>query len=358
MNRWRWSWGIRISAPGTPAPGVPSPPAITGSSSRRPPARPGPSSWPWPRNGWPARWSVWSVKNGVVSDRDRPTVRVTYGELTAGRIIERHLAELPPLKPASAYTTSGRPFLRRDAIDKVLGKARFAGDIRLPGMLYARILRPPAHGAKLRRVDTAAAEAMKEIRVIRDGDLIAVLHPHMDGAARALSRIQADWDLPKTGIDDRTIFDHLLANAPAPVIAAEAGQPCRGRSPRQDHPGGDLPQQLRGPCAHGDPHGPGQYGRRQNHGLGLDPVPLPAPGPGGPGPGHGPGQGPHHHPLCGRGVRRQVGLGPGGGGGPAGQNFRKAGHGRLDPGGGVLLRHLPARCGGQDPLRARRRRAA
>ena len=170
------------------------------------------------------------VRNGVISDRDRPTARVTYGELTAGRIIERHIKDLPPLKPSSEYTTSGRPFLRRDAIDKVLGKARFAGDIRLPGMLYARILRPPAHGARLRRVDTSAAEAMKEVRVIRDGDLIAVLHSHMDGAATALSRIRAEWDLPKTGIDDRTIFDHLLANAPAPVTAGEAGNLVEGEA--------------------------------------------------------------------------------------------------------------------------------
>ena len=46
--------------------------------------------------------------------------------------------------------------LRRDAHDKVTGKAQFAGDIRLPGMLYAKILRPPAHGAKLKSVDTDA----------------------------------------------------------------------------------------------------------------------------------------------------------------------------------------------------------
>jgi len=199
-----------------------------------------------------------SVKNGVVSDRERPTVRVTYGELTAGRIIERHLAKLPPLKPASAYTTSGRPFLRRDAIQKVLGKARFAGDIRLPGMVYARILRPPAHGAKLRRVDTSRAETMKETHVIRDRDLIAVLHPHMDGAARALALIQADWDLPKTGIDDQTIFDHLLANAPAPVIASEAGSLAKGEARAKTILEETYLNSYVGPCTHGDPHGPGK----------------------------------------------------------------------------------------------------
>ena len=46
---------------------------------------------------------------------------------------------------------------RLDARAKVTGAALYAGDIRLPGMLYARILRPPMHGAKLSSVDTAAA---------------------------------------------------------------------------------------------------------------------------------------------------------------------------------------------------------
>jgi isoquinoline 1-oxidoreductase len=154
--------------------------------------------------------------------------RVTYGELTAGKIIERHLKDLPSLKPASEYTISGRSYLRRDAFEKVTGKARYTADIRLPGMVYARILRPPAHGAKRLRVDTSTAERMKDVQVIRDGDLIAVLHPHPDGAAKALDSIKADFDLPDTGINDETIFKHLLANAPEPVVASEAGNPKEG----------------------------------------------------------------------------------------------------------------------------------
>ena len=48
----------------------------------------------------------------------------------------------------------GRSPQRLDASEKVTGAAKYAGDIRLPGMLYARLLRPPAHGATLTRVDT------------------------------------------------------------------------------------------------------------------------------------------------------------------------------------------------------------
>ena len=168
------------------------------------------------------------TENGLIFDRNRPMSRVTYGELTAGKIIERHLKDLPPVKLASEYTISGKPYLRRDAFDKVTGRAQYTADIRLPGMVYARILRPPAHGARRLSVDTSAAERMKDAQVVRDGDLIAVLHPHPDGAAKALDSIKADFDLPDTGINDETIFKHLLANAPEPVVASEAGNSKEG----------------------------------------------------------------------------------------------------------------------------------
>ncbi len=117
----------------------------------------------------------------------------------------------------------GKSYLRRDANEKVTGKAQYAGDIRLPGMVYAKILRPPAHGARLKSVDTSAAERMKGIRVIRDGDLIAVVHERPDEAEKALAEISAQFVMPKTGIDEKNIFDHLLKVAPEPEIASQGG---------------------------------------------------------------------------------------------------------------------------------------
>ncbi|MBW1799989.1 MAG: xanthine dehydrogenase family protein molybdopterin-binding subunit [Deltaproteobacteria bacterium] len=169
-----------------------------------------------------------TTKDGVVFDRFRPMNRVTYGRLTAGKIIERQLKDLPPLKPASAFTISGKSYLRRDSLEKVTGRAQYAGDIRFPGMVYARILRPPAHGAKLTGVDTSTAEKMSGVQIIRDGDMIAVLHQYPDVAEKALNAIKARFDLPSTGIDDDTIFEHLLRKAPRPTIAAEAGDLKRG----------------------------------------------------------------------------------------------------------------------------------
>ena len=163
------------------------------------------------------------TKGGVVFDKTQPHHRVTYGRLTRGKIIEKRLKKLPPLKPASEFTVMGKPYLRRDAHEKVTGKAHYAGDIRLPGMVYAKILRPPAHGATLRSVDTSAAERMRGVHVIRDGDLIAVLHEYPDEAEKALVEINAQFDMPKTDIDERNIFDHLLKRAPKPAIASKGG---------------------------------------------------------------------------------------------------------------------------------------
>src|SRR4030067_304172 len=100
-------------------------------------------------------------------------------------MIERHIEPKPPVKPPSEYAIVGRPADRKDAVLKATGKAQYAGDVRLPGMLYARILRPPAHGAKLKRIDLSGAERTEGARIIQDGDMIAVLHSSVDLAEGA-----------------------------------------------------------------------------------------------------------------------------------------------------------------------------
>ena len=166
---------------------------------------------------------------GGISDRERPHKRVSYGELTRGRVMERHLKGVPPLKPFSEYTISGKPYLRRDAREKVTGEARFAGDIRLPGMLYAKIVRPHAHGARPIRIDTSAAEGIANVRIVRDKELVAVLHPYPDIAQQALASIEAQYTMPQTGINHENIFDHLLENAPPAAVASQAGDLEQGR---------------------------------------------------------------------------------------------------------------------------------
>jgi nicotinate dehydrogenase subunit B len=163
------------------------------------------------------------VRNGLVQDRDNPNKQVTYGRLAQGKIIERHLIPKPAPKPISQYRVVGKSSLGKDGVLKVTGKARYAGDVPLPNMLYASILRPPAHGAKLKNLDTSGIEKDREVRLVRDGDLIAVLHPFPDGAEKALSRIKAEWDVPRSDLDPKTIYPHLLRVAPEGQVVTKGG---------------------------------------------------------------------------------------------------------------------------------------
>lgn len=164
-----------------------------------------------------------TAKDGVIFDPQNPERRITYGQLTKGQKIERHLTVKPSPKDVSQFKIAGKPMLRRDAREKVTGKAQYAGDIRLPGMLYAKILRPPAHGAKLKRVDPAPAREITGVQIVQDGDLVAVLHELPDVAETALEKIKAEFDVPAANVDDRTIFDHLLSVAPGANVVSQGG---------------------------------------------------------------------------------------------------------------------------------------
>lgn len=161
------------------------------------------------------------VEDGVVSALADPARRVTYGELAEGRRIARLVGEKAVLKQVRQFGQMGRSPRRLDGRAKVTGAAQFAADLRRPGMLHARILRPPAHGAKLVSVDTRAAEQLPGVRVVRDGELVAVLHPQPDGAASALAAVRAEWKGAPPGPDAETIFEHLRANAGEPQVIVD-----------------------------------------------------------------------------------------------------------------------------------------
>jgi isoquinoline 1-oxidoreductase len=163
------------------------------------------------------------VINGVIQDRKDPGKRVSYADLVRGKWIEKRLGTKADPKPPSAFKISGKPTGRTDGLPKVTGQAQYAGDIRLPGMLYARILRPPAHGATLKKLDTSAAEKIRDLRIAREGDLIAVLHPLPDMAEKGLSLVKAQFDVPSAQVDEKTIFSHLLRVAPSGSVVAQDG---------------------------------------------------------------------------------------------------------------------------------------
>jgi nicotinate dehydrogenase subunit B len=169
-----------------------------------------------------------TAEAGLIYHKSQRKKKVTYAELSKGKKIAKRLKKEKMLEKPSDFTIVGNPVLRRDAEEKVTGKAKFAGDLQEPGMLYARILRPPAHGAKLISVDTSGAKKVKGARVIEDDGLIAVLHEDPELAEEGLKQIKARFEKPKTGVDEKTIFDHLLKVAPKGEVVSQGGDLAKG----------------------------------------------------------------------------------------------------------------------------------
>jgi len=159
------------------------------------------------------------VKDGIITDTKNPANSVSYSQLTKGKKIEKYLDVKPAVENYKEFTFVGKSLNHSDALQKVTGEAKFTGDLKLPGMVFARILRPPSHGAKLTSVDVSKAEKMDGIQVVRDGDLVAVLHENRDKADQAIVKIEAQYAFNEMPVNDKTIFEWMLkADSSARIV--------------------------------------------------------------------------------------------------------------------------------------------
>jgi isoquinoline 1-oxidoreductase len=174
--------------------------------------------------------SALTVENGVVYVTANRRRHVSYGELAKGQQITHTVNEQAVLRAVREFTVMGRSPKRLDGPDKVTGAAKFAGDIRRPGMLYARIVRPPAHGATPRNLDTSAAAAISGVTVVNHDGLVAVLAPDPETAERALGAVKADWDVPAATVNTESIYEHLVSAAPTGQTQEAGGDLDAGRA--------------------------------------------------------------------------------------------------------------------------------
>jgi nicotinate dehydrogenase subunit B len=151
-----------------------------------------------------------TVKDGVVTDTKDPKKSVSYAQLAQGKRIEKFLDVKPSMEDFTKFKEIGKSYNRKDSLLKVTGEAKYTGDMKLPGMVFARILRPPSHAAKLTSVDYSAAEKIAGTKVVRDGDFIAVLNESRDKADEAIVKIKAEYSFKELPVNDKTIFDYML----------------------------------------------------------------------------------------------------------------------------------------------------
>lgn len=143
------------------------------------------------------------TEDGVVRDGDGQ--RVTYADLVSEAPLEGEVPDDVPLRPRERWRYLGKPRPRVEARDIVTGRARYGADVRLEGMLRGAIVRPPARGARVLRVDDSRARAMPGVvAVVRDGDLVGVVAEREEQARMAADAVSVDWETPTAG-EQKTI---------------------------------------------------------------------------------------------------------------------------------------------------------
>ncbi len=114
------------------------------------------------------------TENGAVVAPDGR--RLSYGDLVAADMLHVQAQAKSELKDPSAFKVMGQSVPRVDIPAKVTGGAAYVQDMRLPGMMHARIVRPPSYSAELVDCDTSAVEKMPGVvKVVRDGNFLAVV---------------------------------------------------------------------------------------------------------------------------------------------------------------------------------------
>ena len=139
------------------------------------------------------------VADGAISARQGSTARTTYWEVTGDASLQREATAKTAPKPSSQYRLTGTSVQRRDIPAKVTGGEAFVQDLRLPGMVHGRVVRPSAPRAKLVSVDMAAVQRMAGVRAVhRDGNFLAVAADREEQAIAAANALRASarWDEP------------------------------------------------------------------------------------------------------------------------------------------------------------------
>ena len=163
---------------------------------------------------WGTRRERLAAKDGEIKDTETQRT-VKYGVLAKGQKLSKMIPADDPLSPAAHWTVMGESLSKVNGEEIVTGRHLYPSDIRLPEMLYGKVLRPPSFAATLASVDTRAAEAIPGVTVVHDGNFVGVAAPSEAEALRAVDMIRAEWKtVPQPSGNE--LFDYLKKNVDAP----------------------------------------------------------------------------------------------------------------------------------------------
>ncbi|MGH9754588.1 MAG: molybdopterin cofactor-binding domain-containing protein [Blastocatellia bacterium] len=145
---------------------------------------------------------------------------LSYGELSKGQKIMKAIGAAEPA-PSEEWKVAGKTLRKINGRDIVTGKHQFTPDIKPPGMLHGKVLRPSAFGATLASIDSKEAEKLTGVTVVRDGDFVGVAAPNEETAARAVAAIRAEWKITPQ-VSAKELFEHLRKTPNPPANASPA----------------------------------------------------------------------------------------------------------------------------------------
>jgi nicotinate dehydrogenase subunit B len=178
-----------------------------------------------------------AVTNATIALKSDPSSRVTYAQLLGGKrfniaVTGRNVDAITvkaAVKPVNELRVVGQPIKRYDIPAKVDGSLKWAVDMKLPGMVHARNVRPPFAGASLQRIDeTSVANIPGFIRVVSRGNYVAVVCEREEQAIRAAKQLKAEWKKPATAPfpASKDLFDYMRSATPTSAGEAQIqGEP-------------------------------------------------------------------------------------------------------------------------------------
>ncbi|OFW33955.1 MAG: hypothetical protein A3G76_07085 [Acidobacteria bacterium RIFCSPLOWO2_12_FULL_65_11] len=148
-----------------------------------------------------------AVSEGVIAVKADPSRRVTYGELVGGRRFNVTLTGndinattgAATVKAVQELRIVGQSPQRYDIPAKVDGSLKWAVDVKVPGMVHARNVKPPVAGAKLVSIDESSVRAIPGfIKVVSKGNYVAVVCEREEQAVKAARQLKVNWQKPAT----------------------------------------------------------------------------------------------------------------------------------------------------------------
>src|SRR5712671_1967276 len=171
-----------------------------------------------------------SIEDGLIRGKDNRSV--SYGELISGDVIRLEVDDDVPVKDVSAYTIVGQSVPRVDLPAKATGELVYVHDMRLPGMLHGRVVRPPYAGidagpfvgTSLIAVDEASVrDILGLVAVVTIGDFVGVVAEREENAVKAAARLKVSWKRVPTLPDLGDLQTALRANPSTPRTLIDKG---------------------------------------------------------------------------------------------------------------------------------------